>query len=209
MPTGVFPQVGATPSFATLAGTQNIDQMPSAELTNFGSGGQTFPEEGNIYRLTTAGTNPSSTGSDYVVATFTLPANSFDVAGRGVNVLSQGSVANNTNAKRIKLYFGCTTATIGSVVTGGTVIADTGSYTTTGAAGWSLEANVFKYGNTGSNTQEALHMSAQVGGVVGSLLVPTALTATESSPILIAVTANATTATTDIIFNFFEINAMN
>ena len=168
-----------------------------------------FPDEGNIYRNVSAGTNPANTGGDYVLATFALPAYSFDIAGRGLNLLAQGSVANNTNAKRIKLYFNCTTATVGSTVTGGTVIADTGSYSTTGAAGWSLEANVFKYGASGSNTQLALHMSAQVGNTVGTLLVPSALTATESGTILMAVTGNATTAATDIIYNFFEINAMN
>ena len=191
------------PGSATIFGGTTVPTALQAQ--NLAS----FLEEGNIYREVVASRNPANTGGDYVVATYTLPAYSLDIAGRGLNLLSQGSVANNTNAKRIKLYFNCTTAVIGSAVTGGTVVADTGSYTTTGAAGWSLEANIFKYGASGSNTQLALHMSAQIGATVGSLLVPSALTATESGSIIMAVTANATTAATDIIYNFFEINAMN
>jgi hypothetical protein len=188
---------------------QYIVQQGSDFVTYFGGSTATFPEEGNLYREIVASRNPGGTAGDYVVGVYTIPANGFDVAGRGVNMLAQGSVANNTNSKRLKLYWGCTAAVVGSAVSGGTVIADTGAYTTTGAAGWSLEANVFKYGASGSNTQLALHMSAQIGAVVGSLLVPTALTSTESGSIIIAVTANAATTATDIIYNFFEINAMN
>ena len=169
----------------------------------------TFPDEGNVYREVVSSRNPGGTAGDYVVGVYSIPAYSFDISGRGINIIAQGSVANNTNSKRIKLYFGCTSAVVGSAVSGGTVIADTGAYTTTGAAGWAIEANVFKYGAAGSNTQLALHQSAQIGATVGSLSVPTALTASESATVLVAVTANAGSTATDIIYNFFEINAMN
>lgn len=188
-------------------------QVPGLTPLGFGFGGAAVPaimgEEGNIYREVVASRNPGGTAGDYVVGAFTIPAGSFDIAGRGLNLLAQGSVASNTNSKRVKLYFGCTAAVVGSLVSGGSVIADSGAYTTTGAAGWSIEANVFKYGLGGSNTQLALHMSAQIGAVVGSLVVPTPLTLTESGLILCAVTANAATTATDIIYNFFEVNAMN
>jgi len=206
--------LGLAPALATKIAVRDPDTVtvfggttcPTAtQVQNLAA----FPDEGNIYREVVSSRNPSSTAGDYVVGVFSIPAYSFDIAGRGLNFLSQGSVANNTNAKRVKIYWGCTTAVVGNVVSGGTVIADTGSYSTTGAAGWSVEANVFKYGASGSNTQIALHMSAQIGAVVGSLLVPSALTSTESGTILVAVTANAATAATDIIYNFFEVNAMN
>ena len=187
----------------------NGGTTPNAEVVQFGSGAALAAAEGNIYREVVASRNPGGTAADYVIGVYSLPANSFDISGRGVNICSSGSVANNTNSKRIKLYYGCTTAVLGSAVTGGTVIADTGAYTTTGAAGWAIEANVFKYGAAASNTQIALHVSAQIGAVVGSLVVPTAATSTESGTILIAVTGNAATAATDIIYNWFEINAMN
>jgi hypothetical protein len=166
-------------------------------------------EEGNIYREVVSGRNSVAQAGDTVIGVFSLPGNSFDITGRGLNFLSQGSTANNTNAKRIKIYYGCTAAVIGSVVSGGTVIADTGNYTTTGAVGWQIEANVFKYGAAGSNTQLALHQSAQIGSVVGSLVVPTALTAVESASILIAITTTSPTAAGDTVYNFFEVNALN
>ena len=144
------------------------------------------------------------------MAVFSVPANSLDgISNRGLAITAVGSVANNTNAKRMKIYFNATTAVVGSTVTGGTVIADTGSYTTTGAAGWQINAQVFKYGVAGSNTQLAMHESTQIGATVSSLVTPQALTATESGVILIAITGNATTATTDIVMNFAQINAMN
>lgn len=190
-------------------------QIPGLTPQGFGFGGAAWPgiaimgEEGNIFRETVASRNPGVINQDNVLASFIIPAGSFDVAGRGVNLLAQGSVANNVNSKRIKIYWGCTTAVVGQLVTGGTVIADTGAFTTAAAVGWSLEANVFKYGATGSNTQLALHMSAQIGLTVGSLLVPSALVAPENAGIIVAVTGNAITALTDIIYNFFEVNAMN
>ncbi len=180
----------------------------SSASSQFGSGTGTFLEEGNLSRQTPAN-NPASTNADIVLAVYALPANSFDAAGRCLNIFAQGDVANNTNSKRIKLWYGCTTAVVGSAVTGGTLIADTGAYTTTGAAGWIVESNVVKYGASGSNTQRGLHASAQIGAVVGSLLPSTALTATENATILIAVTGNAATAATDITLQFFEVNAMN
>lgn len=189
--------------------------IPNLSPLGFTFGGAGFPnasimgEEGNIYRETVVSRNPGAINQDNVLAAFTIPAGSFDIAGRGVNLLSQGSVAATVNSKRLKIYWGCTAAVVGSAVSGGTVIADTGAYTTNNAVGWSLEANVFKYGAAGSNTQLALHMSAQIGLTVGTLLVPSALTSTESGPIIVAITGNAVTVVTDIIYNFFEVNAMN
>ena len=198
---------GAVRVAATATAVASAPKNSSAS-SQFGSGTGTFLEEGNLIRQTGA-VNPGATGADNVLAVYSLPANSLDIAGRCLNIFAQGNVANNTNSKRVKIYVGCTTAVVGSTVTGGTVVADTGAYTTTGAAGWIVEANVVKYGANGSNTQYGLHASAQVGATVGSLLVSSALTMTESGAILIAVTGNAATTATDITLNFFEVNAMN
>ena len=108
----------------------------------------------------------------------------------------------------MKIIFNATTAVVGSTVTGGTTVADTGTVTTNGG-GWSVQANVFKYGAAGSNTQIGLHQQCQVGAAVSALLAPQLITATESGSILIAITGNATTTASDIVFNFAEINAMN
>lgn len=185
---------------------------PAAEVTQFGLGAALMAEEGNISRqLSSAGIQPGATGADNVLAFFSLPANSFDIAGRGVTITAQGTFVSNANTKDMKIVFNPSTAVVGSTVgAGGTTIADTGSQTTgTAGTGWSIQANVFKYGAAASNTQLGLHQQAQVGSVVGGIVPPSLLTATESGAILIAVTGNAGTAATDIKLNFFEINAMN
>lgn len=176
----------------------------------FGSSTGTFNLEGNLNRqISAAGISPGATAADNVLAVYTLPANAFDVAGRGLNIVAEGSFAATANNKRVKIIFNPATAVVGSTVgASGTTIADTGTVATNGT-GWSLEANVFKYGAAGSNTQIGLHQQAQVGAAVASLLVPSLITAAENGAILIAITGNATTAASDILFNFLEVNAMN
>ena len=185
---------------------------PSTEITQFGSGTATFLEEGNVYRnVIGAGSNPGGTGSDYVLAAYSLPANSLDgLAGtnRGLNIMALGSFGANGDNKTIKLIWGCTTAVVGSAVTGGTTVATTGVVTTNGG-GWSIQADVYKYGAAGSNTQIGLHQQSQVGSAVTALQAPTLLTSAENAAILIAVTGNAGTVVGDIVYNFSAINALN
>ncbi len=193
--TGVVPGVGVE---------------PASMLTQFGGGTASFPEEGNVNRqISSAGVNPGTTGADNVLAFYSLPASSFDVSGRGIQVTAAGSFGATGNNKRIKIIFNPATAVVGSTVGGGgTTVADTGTVATNGG-GWSLSANIFKYGATGSNTQIGIHNQAQIGAATAALLAPSLITATESGAILIAVTGNATTAASDIVFNWLEINAMN
>jgi hypothetical protein len=192
---------------------KNGGTNPAIEITQFGNGAALMAEEGNINRqISAAGINPGATGADNVLAFFSLPANSFDGAAgtnRGINITAEGSFAATANNKDVKLIFNPATAVVGSTVgAGGTTIADTGVVATNNL-GWSLQANVFKYGAAGSNTQIGLHQQAQIGNAVANLLKPSLITAVENAPILIAVTGNATTAASDIVFNFLEVNAMN
>ena len=186
-----------------------VGYEPSSMITQFGSSTATFPEEGNINRqISSAGVSPGATTADNVVAVYSMPANAFDVLGRGVQITAAGSFAANGNSKTIKIIYNATTAVVGSTVTGGTAIATTGAVTTSGG-GWQLSANVFKYGANGSNTQIAIHSQSQVGAAVSGLTAPALVTATENGAILIAITANCATATSDVVFNWLEINAMN
>lgn len=175
----------------------------------FGSGTAKLMCAGNIStQVSATGISPAATGADKVLAVFSLPANSFDIAGRTIQIQAEGGFGSNGNNKQIKLIFNATTAVVGQTVSGGTTVADTGTVTTNGG-GWALSAEICKYGNPGSNTQMAVHQQAQVGGAVSALLAPAALTATESGAILIAVTGNATTTATDIALNFLQIFAQN
>ena len=193
-----------------LAVVPGIGIEPASNLEQFGSGTGTVLAEGNIYRYASAGINPAGTAADYVLAAYSLPANSFDgIGNRGLTIQAFGSFANNTNAKRAKIIYGATTAVVGSAVTGGTTLGDTGAYSTTGAVGWNIGAQIFKYGAAGSNTQYGQATNIIIGGAHSGMGLPVALTATENAPILIAVTGNAATTATDLTLAMIEINALN
>lgn len=195
-----------------LAVVPGVGIEPSSNLEQFGSGSANMLSEGNIYHYASPGISPAGTGSDYVVAAFTIPANSFDgISGtnRGLSFNAFGGFANNANTKRAKIIFNPAAAVVGSVVSGGTTIADTSAYSTTGAVGWNLSAQVFKYGAAGSNTQYGQCTGIIIGATHGGMGVPLALTATENAPTLVAVTANATTTANDISLASMQVNAMN
>ncbi len=157
------------------------------------------------------GVSPAATGSDYVLAFFSLPAAAFDIAKRGISIFAAGN-APNTNARTIKIIVNPLTAVVGSVVGGSGItvasISNTGAQS--GASGgWQIEANLFKYGAAASNTQLAIHQTGVIGSTISVLTSPTATTFNESNAILIAITGNATTTATDIVFNFLQIFATN
>jgi len=187
----------------------NGGSNPNTEVTQFGNGSALIAAEGNVNRqIFATGTVCGGTGADYVLAVYALPANSFDATGRGITITAQGSLGSTANNKRVKIIFNPSTVTVGGTLGGGTTVADTGTVTT-GGSGWSVQANVFKYGALGSNTQIGIHQQAQVGNLVTPLLVPTLITAVENAAITIAITGNATTLANDITLNFVEVNAMN
>ena len=186
---------------------------PSKTLTYYGGGTGTFSAAGNLSRQIgnpLAGNNADTT--DDVLASFTLPASSFDVLGRGLCIIAQGKTGATANSKRVKLWFNATIS--GGAVTAGTVIADTGAWvnatTPNNNVGWQLISNVFKYGGAGSNTQYA-QGTAVLGSISGGIALPVFLTATEAGAIVIALTGSSYTtgAANDVIANFVEVNAMN
>lgn len=186
---------------------------------SFGNGAATFGtnpqnplqmgDDGNlIVQTASAGVSPSATGADKILALATIPANAFDIANRGIAILVAGNAPNN-NAKTWKVIINPTSPTLGATVSGGTTIA---TMTATGAGstgGVQLQANLFKYGAAGSNTQIALHEAGQAGSILGTLTAPTLTTFPENAPIVVAITGNATTGTGDVVFNFLQIFAMN
>jgi hypothetical protein len=96
-------------------------------LNLFRGGSGAFLSEGNRFRRVgnpLAGNNADTT--DDVLASYVLPASSFDVAGRGLCITAQGGTSPTTNNKRVKLWFNATIS--GASVTAGTMIADTGPW---------------------------------------------------------------------------------
>ena len=191
---------------ATLQQTsvQNVASVPPI----FGSGTGTFQNQGNIYRLFTAGTSPASTAADIVVATYTLPANSFDISGRTITFYAAGNFGANANNKTCKIIVGATTATVGSAIVGGTTLATTGVSAST-SVGWSLTGNLSKYGAAGSNTQNYQEMSNIVGTVHGGMGMAATTTFAENASIICAVTINCATTNTDASLWQFEVNVAN
>jgi hypothetical protein len=183
--------------------------LPSATTTQFGAGTGTFPEEGNLYRLVSAtGINPGTINTNNVLAVYSLPASSLDQALRGLTVTAAGSFGATANNKTVNLVWNPTTAVVGSAVVGGTTIASTGVVATNGG-GWWISGNVFKTGAAGSNTQTLTSNGAIAGSTHLGTTSPLTAAAVESGAILVAVTGDAVTATTDIALWFAEINAMN
>jgi len=190
-----------------------VGVVPSNMLTYFGGGTGTILGHGNLHRQigNPLAANNADTADD-VLASYTLPASSFDVPGRGLCITARGSTGATTNDKRVKLWFNATISE--AVVTGGSVIADTGPWVSgtvpNNNVGWQLMAYVVKYGATDSNTQYA-QGTAILGRIHGGIGLPVFATAVESGAVVIALTGSSYTtgAANDLVANWFEVNAMN
>jgi hypothetical protein len=204
----------------TVHGDVVLDQQQAADIGNaMGNGAASFTspaaagvipmgESGNLSVITQQpGINPASTGADIVLAVYKLPAAALDAPNRILEIAANGATANNANTKTIKLIAGAANPVVGQAVVGGATIASV--TTAAGGGGWSLAAQITKYGPKGSNTQQALHSAAQSGSVVGALQAPSALALIENQPITIVVTGNAAAAATDITFNSLQIVGFN
>ena len=129
--------MAAPPYILTSNGDVAMNDLPNTTAISFGDApvaGINMTDIGTAGRVLSAGTNPGTAGGDYIVAVFALPAGTFGQAGRGLVFEAGGGFANNTNAKRCKLIWQPTvTPVVGALVSGGTTIADTGTYSTAGA----------------------------------------------------------------------------
>ena len=198
----------------SVVGIQPSTLQPSAYAVNtapgqFGNGVGYMPETGDLYRLVSQpGLSPASTAANIVLAVYSMPASSFDIAQRGLMLTAHGSFAANANTKTVNIVFGATTAVVGTAVTGGTVVATTGASVGSGV-GYRIQANVYKYGVAGSNTQIGMQASAIVGATALGVTPPVLTTVAENAVILIAVTGNSATTTTDIVQNLFEVAGKN
>lgn len=200
---------GATARTGKATGTQVAAYLAGgAEL--FGGGTGVMGGEGNInVQAPATAVSPGATAADNVLAVYSIPAGSFSAAGKMISITASGSFAANGNNKTVKIIVNPATAVVGSTVgTGGTTICSTAVVATNGA-GWQVQGTIIKQGAAGANTQLGIHEQAQIGAAVASMLAPSAITATESGAILVAITGNAATTATDILFNALVVNACN
>lgn len=160
-----------------------------------------------------SGLSPATTGGDYVIAAYTLPANMLNyvsqaavAGGPALRIFVRGHTAANGNNKTIKVIFNATTATVGSAVSGGTTLASTG-VVTINAKSFVIMAWVQKVGLPNANTQIGGADLILSDATPVSAGVPVYPAATENADILIAITGNAATAATDIVIDSYEIIA--
>lgn len=178
-------------------GTLTMEAGSTAVL-NAGAGAATMGFEGNAsMQQSLTGVGNTADTTDDVLFTYSLPASSFDVAGRALTVTAFGKLAANGNNKRMKIWFGATAVADSGVVTGNGV-------------GWQLQADIAKVGAAGANTQIGQGQSI-VGTTHGGVNVPQTPTETESGAIVIKVTgASGTTgAANDVLGQFFQVNFQN
>lgn len=195
-------QLAATTETFTLS---QVTSLPD----NFGNGTGIFGTEGNLIAAPfVPATTPAGITNDYVMAIYSIPANSFSASGKGISAAAYGSFAANTDTKVVKIIFNPTSAVVGSIVSGGTTIASTGSVTNSNV-GFSISGQVYKYGATGSNTQIVNQTSGNNGSVDSGVTIPATITANESGNILVAVTGNPSTITTDILLSIFRVVGQN
>ena len=155
---------------------------------------------GNLsVQVSSAGQGNGADTTDDVLFTYALPASALDVAGRQISIMAAGKLGSTANNKRIKVWWGTTTQTVGAAVAGGTLICDSGVMTQNGG-GWQASVQVEKYGANGSNTQ--ISNGAQViGSTHLGVQVPALLTAVENGVINITVTGSSPTtgAANDVV----------
>ncbi len=200
-------QPAATFSYFTL---NQLGLGPSL----FGGGTGTIKESGNLSsQVGNPLSNPASITNDNVLAVYSLPASSLNASGVGIEVTASGNFAADSQAKRVKLIWNPTAAVVGSAVaTNSTsfLLGDTGSTTNAGAlAGWVLQAEVYKYGVAGSNTQIGQFLDGSIAATNLGVGVASALTNNESGAILLAVTGNATTSVGDISLYNMNVEGFN
>lgn len=198
--------------------TDNEEAFPSFPSTGSRSAGGVAPA---LYReayVAANAVNPASTAADIVLAVYSIPAGFFNVkaqaigpagspiaaAGPGLEILIAGLFAATANNKTIKIIFNPSAAIVGSAVVGGTTIASSG-VVAINALGFNIQAKVIKVGLPNSNTQIAFQTDNVVGATQVSPPVPVYPTAVENAAILLAITGNAATATTDIGLSYFEV----
>lgn len=188
---------------------QNADGTASYEQATGSSGTLLIRECGNVsVSVTSAGQGNGADTTDDVLATYAVPANSLD-AGRQITIQAMGKTASNGNNKRIKIWWGTTTQTLGAAVAGGTLIADSGVVTTNNG-GWNASATITKYGAPGANTQIGQGQVVAGASHTGTQ-VPVLLTAAENAAINVTVTGASGTsgAANDVLAQMLEVTFNN
>ena len=112
--TGTGTDQGDTWDAAVLKINANFNDLYGGTALVAGTGSATYGAAGNIYKLT-ALVNSVGTNTTQTLATYTVPANTFNAPGQELQVTAWGVVANNAAPKTIALAIGAAVITTGTV----------------------------------------------------------------------------------------------
>lgn len=146
-----YEAMGSTSNAASIGGTVNVC---SGTVGNVGTGEDTL-------------------------CSYTLPASSITATGRGIKYESWGTIANNGNAKTLKIYFGVSMITV--------------TMPTSIEANWVSTARVVRTGTSAQKyAVEVRVIDSGTNAVSGVFIAQGTLTQTETSTIAIKATGEAT-----------------
>lgn len=174
--------------------TSGIVFLKNAFAVAVGSGTASATVGGTLSSSTTAVSTTDLL--EDTLASYSLPANTLAVNGRGVRITVTCTFAANANAKTARVYFGS------SVVALSTSLAASPSNLT-----WHAVYTVFR---TGAATQYASGLSvlSGVGAAQATSQTPVAPTETLSGAVLIKVTGSGPTTIGDITLTSFLVEAI-
>jgi hypothetical protein len=180
----------------TLVGKATTDTLTNKTLTdslhNAGTGTETFRPEGVINLDTTSGATIADTAETTLI-TYTLPANTLNVDGKGLRIKVAGGTLNDANGKTIRLYFGST------------VLMSNDVTTTPNNQSWVFEGEVFR---TGATTQKCI--SKGMVGAAPQTATYTGAGETLSSAIVIKVTGqNGSAVANEITAQLMKVEFLN
>jgi hypothetical protein len=188
----------ATSATLTIADGKTATVSNSLTLAGTDSTTVTFQSisgsPSTVIHLFASGTGAGNTSTgETTLDTYTLPA-AFLASGKGLRITAFGSYANNANNKTVKVYVGAT------VIAAPSTAASTGTWHAMG---------VVLY--TGASAQVAWMRSAQTSGSNETSNTNTVTTPAEavSGTIIIKVTGQSNTASSDVLLKGFIIEAIN
>lgn len=181
---------------------QGLETVGGTSSSTFGNAKQTALKQiglsgtalmagaGNInVQLSHAGAATATTGAETTIFTYSLPANSLDVVGRGVVITAWGSATFASGTAVAKLYFGSVGTTVGTLATTNV---------------WWAQIEVFK---DAASSQNGVFQSSVATTHQGTSLL--SQTESDTAAIVIKVTANQSAVASAIKVFGFTVAGMN
>lgn len=175
--------VGGTSS-SQFAGQTTAIGRPNAVY--MASNGQILT---NLVEGSTGIAYSATTGSELTVVTYTLPAKTLDVSGRGIVITAWGSATFASGTCVVKMYFGSVGTSVGTLAT---------------TNPWWGQINIWK---ASSNKQTGYIQSTISTTHQGSTILNQ--TETDTSTITIKITANNSAVANAAVINGFTIEGLN